>query len=284
VAGSVPTSTVLSPSVAGSSTGPSSTATSYGRPTAAASLRARAASAGSAATVVSIAQAASWSLSAIPSAPATSSTRSPSSARRGAVPASSTGGCSGTLNQNVLPRPASLTRPISPPSTLTSSRLMARPSPVPPKRRVVLASAWVNGSNRPACCSSSIPMPVSDTSNRTGTVPGAKLPPAAGDAVTVTCPLGVNFTALPARLSSTWRSLPASPLTVPASAGSQRAVTVRSLLPVASATRPITSSSSRQISKSARSRTILPASSLLKSSTSLITDNRATPALLMPCA
>ena len=44
---------------------------------------------------------------------------------------------------------------------------MARPRPVPPKRRVVEESAWENGSNSRRAVSGAMPMPVSLTSNRT---------------------------------------------------------------------------------------------------------------------
>ena len=40
---------------------------------------------------------------------------------------------------------------------------MARPSPVPPNRWAVVASAWVNSSNSFAFCSVVMPMPVSET-------------------------------------------------------------------------------------------------------------------------
>ena len=42
---------------------------------------------------------------------------------------------------------------------------MASPSPVPPNRRLVEPSAWVNGSNSRARVSGAIPMPVSVTEN-----------------------------------------------------------------------------------------------------------------------
>jgi hypothetical protein len=44
-----------------------------------------------------------------------------------------------------------------------SLRVMASPSPVPPKCCAVEASAWVNSSNSFACCSEVMPMPVSET-------------------------------------------------------------------------------------------------------------------------
>src|SRR6516164_3855524 len=46
-----------------------------------------------------------------------------------------------------------------------SLRVMARPRPVPPKRRAVAASAWWNSSNSFACCSAVMPMPVSTTAS-----------------------------------------------------------------------------------------------------------------------
>ena len=48
----------------------------------------------------------------------------------------------------MLPRPGLLSNSNSPSMAVTRRREMARPSPVPPKRRVVDASAWENGSNR----------------------------------------------------------------------------------------------------------------------------------------
>ena len=71
------------------------------------------------------------------------------------------------MNQNVLPLPGSLSTPISPPISSTSRLQIASPRPVPPKRRLVEASAWENASNRRPSCSSVIPMPVSRTSKRT---------------------------------------------------------------------------------------------------------------------
>ena len=43
---------------------------------------------------------------------------------------------------------------------------MARPSPVPPKRRVVDASAWANASKMSRLLSAAMPMPVSWTATR----------------------------------------------------------------------------------------------------------------------
>ena len=52
-----------------------------------------------------------------------------------------------SVNQKVLPWPSSLSAPISPPISSTSRLEIASPRPVPPYRRVVEPSAWVNGSN-----------------------------------------------------------------------------------------------------------------------------------------
>src|SRR5712691_5013647 len=53
--------------------------------------------------------------------------------------------CNGRYSVNVLPRPGVLTSVISPPRSVASSRLMARPSPVPPYLRLVPASACWKG-------------------------------------------------------------------------------------------------------------------------------------------
>ena len=55
----------------------------------------------------------------------------------------------------------------SPPNRRQNARVMARPSPVPPKRRVVETSAWVNRSNSLSSCSGVMPMPVSATLSTT---------------------------------------------------------------------------------------------------------------------
>ena len=74
---------------------------------------------------------------------------------------------------NVLPRPGLETRRISPPSSRDSSRLMARPSPVPPYLRLVLPSACWNASKMICCLSGEMPMPVSDTRRPAPPRPGS---------------------------------------------------------------------------------------------------------------
>src|SRR5688572_21689887 len=68
---------------------------------------------------------------------------------------------------NVEPTPYSLSTVTSPPISRQKWRVIARPSPVPPKRRVVEESAWENASNRRPSCSSVMPMPVSETAKVT---------------------------------------------------------------------------------------------------------------------
>ena len=68
--------------------------------------------------------------------------------------------------------PGSLDTFSVPPIRTTSCREIARPSPVPPKRREVELSAWVNASKRCSACRLAMPMPVSrtDSSSRAGPV------------------------------------------------------------------------------------------------------------------
>src|SRR5262245_45114973 len=69
------------------------------------------------------------------------------------------------------PLPGWLVTVTSPPIMRASLRVMARPSPVPPKCCAVEASAWVNSSNSFACCSAVMPIPVSETANSTKLLP-----------------------------------------------------------------------------------------------------------------
>ncbi len=67
------------------------------------------------------------------------------------------------VNWNVLPWPGSLSTQIRPPISRTSVEEIVRPSPVPPNRRVVDPSAWLNASKIVACLLCGMPMPVSLT-------------------------------------------------------------------------------------------------------------------------
>ena len=73
-------------------------------------------------------------------------------------------GATGSINETmkVDPTRGSLSTVMEPPMSLTSSAQIERPSPEPPNRRVVVSSAWVNGSNIFAMASRLSPMPVSE--------------------------------------------------------------------------------------------------------------------------
>ena len=98
---------------------------------------------------------------------------------------------------------------ISPPRSVASSRLMARPRPVPPYLRLVLASACWNASKMILCFSGGMPMPVSVTSK--ATTLGALLstgcsgfqPPRPPSRVRRTPPCSVNLKAFDSRFFST---------------------------------------------------------------------------------
>src|SRR5262249_54181886 len=110
------------------------------------------------------------------------------------------------------PLPGSLVTVTSPPIRRASLRVMARPSPVPPKRCAVVASAWVNSSNSFACCSAVMPMTVSETANSTKLLPLLTL-----RAASLTSPALVNLHALLRRLSSICRSRMGSTVNAPRS-------------------------------------------------------------------
>ena len=88
-----------------------------------------------------------------------------------------------TVNANVDPRPGpSLRTVMSPPIRRTRRMLMARPSPVPPSRRVRVAFTCVNDVNSFAWSFAEMPAPVSTTSNssvtRSSSSAAASDPPA----------------------------------------------------------------------------------------------------------
>ena len=72
-----------------------------------------------------------------------------------------------TSNQKVEPSAlVGCATPISPPISSTIRLEIARPRPVPPNRREIEASAWVNRSKTGSACLGGTPMPVSLTSTR----------------------------------------------------------------------------------------------------------------------
>ena len=114
----------------------------------------------------------------------------------------------GNSNQKVLPWPSSLWTPISPPISSTKRLQIDKPRPVPPKRRLMLASAWVKGANSWASASGAMPMPLSHTSKRSRT---AVSPISRTWTNTVTSPLSVNLMAFPVRLNNTCSKRSPSP-------------------------------------------------------------------------
>ncbi len=114
----------------------------------------------------------------------------------------------GSVSVKVEPTPGSLSTSTSPPMSVASRREMARPSPVPPKRRVVELSAWLNSVNSRAMPAASMPMPESRTARRSRGGPAAS---ACIVASIRTKPLAVNFSALPTRFSRIWWTRRPSP-------------------------------------------------------------------------
>ena len=111
----------------------------------------------------------------------------------------------GRKRVKVLPMPGVLRKVSSPPSRVASSRLMARPRPVPPYLRLVLASACWKASNTIFCFSTGMPTPVSVTSKATTELAwlsaalSARQPVSAGTTRSRTLPCAVNFSALDSR-------------------------------------------------------------------------------------
>mmetsp|Transcript_14956 Transcript_14956/g.58590 ORF Transcript_14956/g.58590 Transcript_14956/m.58590 type:complete len:388 (-) Transcript_14956:282-1445(-) len=119
----------------------------------------------------------------------------------------------GSRSSNSLPRPGVLRAVSSPPMRSTSARQMARPMPVPPKRRDAPASSCPNGVNRRASCSGAMPTPLSRTRSR-------QAPSSSRAAVSRTWPAGVNLTALTSNSVISWVSRAASPRRAPAAPSS----------------------------------------------------------------
>src|SRR5262245_48910199 len=119
----------------------------------------------------------------------------------------------GRRTVNTEPLPNSLATVTSPPIMRASLRVMARPSPVPPKRCAVVLSAWANSSNSFACCSAVMPMPLSATATSIQSRPSTNL-----RALSLTSPSFVNLQALLRRLSRICRSRIGSTVSSPRSA------------------------------------------------------------------
>ncbi len=116
----------------------------------------------------------------------------------------------GRYSVKVLPRPGVLSTVTAPPSRWAISRVMDRPSPVPPYLRLVVPSACWNAPKIVSSCCSGMPMPVSLTRKATTAPPrwtsAGISESTAGSMRSCTLPRSVNFTALDSRLRSTCRS------------------------------------------------------------------------------
>ena len=117
----------------------------------------------------------------------------------------------GNSMRNVEPSPRALSTWMLPPMSSIRRRTIARPRPVPPKRRVVVLSACENLSNSRGSVFGSNPMPVSCTSKHNCTLFRVALGRA--DTAMPTVPVSVNLMALLIKLLSTWRKRVGSPRT-----------------------------------------------------------------------
>ncbi len=186
--------------------------------------------------------------------------------------------CSRTVKRKVEPFPSTLSTWICPPISSTSCLEMVRPRPVPPNRRVVEPSAWRNDSKIRGSCSGLMPMPVSFTANSmTASSPLSSITSTRSD----TSPAVVNLMALPIRLTSTWRSLPASPKKERGRSGGSEQAISRPLRWAPSAQNSLTSSARSRRSKTAAESSIRPASILEKSRMSLMIASSASAELRM---
>ena len=177
-----------------------------------------------------------------------------------------------------LPLPGVLSARIVPPMSSTNRRLIASPRPLPPKRRAVEASAWLNAVNNRDKSSSVMPMPVSCTEISNSACAAVRRMTLAAIR---TLPAAVNLTALPTRLPITWVMRCGSPMRT---AGSSRSMVV--LIPIffsaawdskISTTLPITPFSE----KGTISRFSFPASTFEKSRISLRTARSDSPLVLI---
>ena len=107
------------------------------------------------------------------------------------------------VSVKVEPLPGSLSTDTSPPISCASCRVIARPSPVPPKRRVIVASACVKVENSRVRTASVMPMPVSLIATLTRHSPGVT---SSEDTAIFTLPRSVNLIALDKRLPTHWRT------------------------------------------------------------------------------
>ena len=177
------------------------------------------------------------------------------------------------VQHRVLPMPGcEASTQMRPPMSSTRLRLMASPRPVPPKRRVVDWSAWLNFSNRRSWTSGGMPMPVSRTqtciSSRVSLVSRQRK-------ASSISPRAVNLTALPQRLSRIWPRRRGSPTRMRGREASYRTRNSRPFCSAWGAMASVRCSMTPSRPNSISSSSILPASTLEKSRMSLMIPSRA---------
>ena len=175
------------------------------------------------------------------------------------------------------PCPGWLTMRISPSSASTSWRVMARPSPVPPKRRLVEPSICWKAWKMRSCCSGGMPMPVSRTVKRMISRPSPSVL-STRPMLSSTSPCSVNLRALDSRLRRIWCRRTRSLWMTRGTPASTWVIRRRALIS-AIGRRLASSSTSMSWTLSGSSLScIRPASTLARSSTSLISCSRSLPA------
>ncbi len=178
----------------------------------------------------------------------------------------------GSIRWKVVPCPNSLVATMSPPIARAKPRLIVSPSPVPPKRRVVEASAWTKGSKIDSSLSAGMPMPLSLTSIRYSAGSAASR-----RSTTRTLPRSVNLIALPTRLVRIWRRRAGSQLSVAGSGPANSSASARPFCSARSCSVRTTSAATRCGAVATDSASSRPASTFDRSRMSLIRFSRWRP-------
>ena len=139
--------------------------------------------------------------------------------------ASSVTACIGMRKVKALPAPALLRTVMSPPISRARLREISSPRPVPPWRREREPSPCTKRLNRPASVGSSMPMPVSVTTNSSSGRPS----PGRQRRSSTTAPWSLNLMAFDSRLNTTCFTRVASASTRSGTAGSASMCSARCL-------------------------------------------------------
>ena len=176
-----------------------------------------------------------------------------------------------TRNEKVEPMPGVEVTSILPCIRSMMRLEIARPRPVPPKRRLIESSACENSPNSLPMCSGAMPMPVSRTQHSIVAAPAFWCRQRAPISI---APVSVNLIALTARLSMTCCNRAGSPTSMGGKPGSVTARMARPFSAAFAATMLTAWSSKAAGENGIDSSSILPASSLEKSSRSLSSRSR----------